>query len=200
MTRDVLTVDLGAQTWRREPLEPALLRETLGGTGLAVALLERLIAAPVDPLGPENALVFAAGPFAGTPVPAATKHAVATISPLTGRLSDGLSSSHWSAALAGLGLAALVLRGSAANWTSLAIDSDGVRFLDAAPLLGTSAAETARTLQRELGAKDWRSAALGVAGENGVRFASIENDGRQAGRGGPGAVMGAKCLKAIALR
>ncbi|MGP6157302.1 MAG: aldehyde ferredoxin oxidoreductase family protein [Vulcanimicrobiaceae bacterium] len=193
---DLLEVDLTTRRAERRPLDESL-RETLGGDGLAVALLERAIGGPLDPLGPDNPIAFAAGPFAGTQVPAANKHAVATVSPLTGRLTDGCSSSHWSAALRQLGLAALVVRGQAADWTTLLVESAGVSFRDARPLLGASAAETAARLR--VGRSRLRVAAVGVAGEHGVRFASLENDGRQAGRGGVGAVFGAKRLKAIAL-
>ncbi len=192
---DVLYVDLSRR--RAERIAPG--RGELGGAGLAVALLAEEIGGAIDPLGPENALVFAAGPFAGTTVPAGTKHAFATVSPLTGRVNDGLSSSHWSASLRKLGLAALVVRGAAADWTVLAIDDAGVRFLDGSALIGMSAAETAQQLRTVLGDRRWRSAAIGPAGERGVSFATIDNDGRQAGRGGGGAVMGAKRLKAIAL-
>ncbi len=197
---DILEVDLTRRHTTRRSLSAEVARECLGGTGLAVALLERGVAGRLDPLGPENPLVFAAGPFADTPIPAATKHAVATISPLTGRVTDGLSSSHWSAALRRLDLGAIVVRGVAAAWTVLAVDAEGVRFEDAAPLLGLSAAETARSCAERLPGDDWRTAAIGLAGERGVRYATIENDGRQAGRGGAGAVMGSKRLKAIALR
>jgi aldehyde:ferredoxin oxidoreductase len=197
-SRDLLEVDLTARRARRRPLDGEL-SQTLGGDGLAVALLERAIRGPLDPLGPENPVVFAAGPFAGTPVPAANKHAVATVSPLTRRLTDGCSSSHWSAALRRLGLAALAVRGQAADWTALAIGASGVRFLDARPLLGASAAETSARLRAGPGGAALRVAAIGPAGERGVRFAALENDGRQAGRGGVGAVLGAKRLKAIAL-
>jgi aldehyde:ferredoxin oxidoreductase len=194
---DILEVDLAARRAERRPLDDALAA-TIGGDGLAVALLEREVLGTIDPLGPENPLVFAAGPFAGTAVPAATKHAVATISPLTRRLTDGLSSSHWSGALRRLGLAALSVRGSCDDWIMLAIDDAGVRFLDAEPLLGCSAAEAAARLRSALGSA-WRVAGIGLAGERGVRFAALENDGRQAGRGGVGTVLGAKRLKAIAL-
>jgi aldehyde:ferredoxin oxidoreductase len=199
MEGDLLTIDLGTRTAARVPCPEALLADALGGDGLAVALLEREVKGPVDPLGPENPVIFAAGPFADSPVPAATKHAVATISPLTGRLGDGLSSSHWSAALRRLGLAAIVVRGACDAWTTLAVDRAGVRFSDARPLLGASPQATAARLQEALGSRKWRVAAIGAAGERGVRFASLDNDGRQAGRGGAGAVLGSKRLKAIAL-
>ena len=198
--RDVLEVDLSDCSHHRYPLADADFLETLGGVGLAVRLMTRAVAGPIDPLGPDNVVVFAAGPFASTPIPAATKHAVASISPLTGLLNEGLSSSHWSAALRRCGLAALVVRGRAHQWTTLVIDDDDVRFDDARSLLGTSAREAAKRLRDSFGDRRWRTCAIGVAGERLVRFAALENDGRQAGRGGTGAVLGSKQLKAIALR
>jgi aldehyde:ferredoxin oxidoreductase len=196
-TSDVLYVDLGARTFER--VSEHVAQAELGGASLAIALLDAEIAGPIDPLSAENALVFAPGPFAATAVPAATKHAIATVSPLTERLTDGLSSSHWSGALRRLGLAGLVIRGAASEWIALAIDRESVRFLDATELLGASPAETTKRLRTQLGDPKWRVAAIGMAGENQVRFATIDNDGRQAGRGGAGAVMGSKRLKAIAL-
>jgi aldehyde:ferredoxin oxidoreductase len=198
--RDVLEVDLGAETAVRRPLDDAVFADALGGVGLAVWLLERAITGPIDPLGPDNLVVFAAGPFGSTPVPAANKHAVATISPLTGLLNEGLSSSHWSAVLRRCGLAAIVVRGIARHWTTLIVENGGVRFADAEPLLGASARETTKRVRDLLNDRTARVCAIGVAGERGVAFATIDNDGRQAGRGGSGAVLGAKRLKAIVVR
>jgi aldehyde:ferredoxin oxidoreductase len=202
--RTVLEVDLTTRSMHRYVLGDADFADALGGVGLAVLLLERYLAAReltrVDPLGPDNAIVFAAGPFAATPVPAANKHALATLSPLTGLLNEGLSSSHWSAALRRCGLAALVVRGTAERWTTLVVDGAHVGFEDAAALVGTSAREATQALRKHRNDRTLRVCAIGSAGERGVRYAAVENDGRQAGRGGTGAVMGAKRLKAIALR
>ena len=194
---DLLSVDLTTEGVERVAFPFTPVR--LGGVSAAVEILTGAIDGPIEPLSPENVLAFAPGPFAGTAVPAATKHAVATISPLTGRLTDGLSSSHWSAALRRLGLSGLSIRGARNDWSVLAIDAEGVRFLDATALLGLTPAQTTVRLRELLGGRRWRVAAIGPAGERGVRFATIDNDGRQAGRGGAGAVMGAKRLKAIAL-
>ncbi len=199
--RDLLEIDLTARTWRRAPLADAVFADALGGVGLAVRLIDERVRGPLDPLGPDNPLVFAAGPFASTPVPAANKHALATISPLTGLLNEGLSSSHFSAVLRRCGLAALVVTGAAAAWTTVVIDGErGVRFEDAAALVGRSARETTKALREAYGDRSLRVCAIGAAGEHGVRYAAVENDGRQAGRGGTGAVFGAKRLKAVALR
>ena len=153
----------------------------------------------VDPLGAENAVIFAAGPFGGTAVPAGNKHALATLSPLTGLLNEGLSSSHWSAALRRCGLAAIVIFGAAERWTTLLIDGDRIEFEDAGKLIGLTARETTQALRAQCNDRSLRVCAIGIAGEHGVRYAAVENDGRQAGRGGTGAVMGAKRLKAIGL-
>jgi len=198
--RELLEVDLTTRTWRRGVLGDEVFADALGGVGLAVRLIDERVHGPIDPLGAENPIVFAAGPFASTPVPAANKHALATISPLTGLLNEGLSSSHFSAVLRRCGLAALVITGVAEEWTTLAIDGDQIRFEDASPLVGLSARETAKSLRAAYGDRSLRVCAIGAAGERGVRFASVENDGRQAGRGGTGAVFGAKRLKAVALR
>ncbi|HEV2738828.1 MAG TPA: aldehyde ferredoxin oxidoreductase C-terminal domain-containing protein [Candidatus Elarobacter sp.] len=198
--RELLEIDLSARTARRSALGDDVFADALGGVALAVRLIEERVRGPLDPLGASNPIVFAAGPFASTPVPAANKHALATISPLTGLLNEGLSSSHFSAVLRRCGLAAIVITGTADAWTTLAIDGDAVRFEDASALAGLSARETTKALRESYGDRSLRVCAIGVAGERGVRYAAVENDGRQAGRGGTGAVFGAKRLKAVALR
>jgi aldehyde:ferredoxin oxidoreductase len=200
---EILEVDLSTRTSRRRRLDDEDFVASLGGVGLAVRLIEQRLEgshARVDPLGPENPLVFAAGPFGSTPVPAANKHALATISPLTGFLNEGLSSSHWSAVLRRCGLAALVVEGCARDWSVLILDGSDVRIEPAGDLLGCSPRETTKRMREQLRDRTLRVCAIGIGGERGVRFASVENDGRQAGRGGSGAVMGSKRLKAIALR
>jgi len=198
--RDLLEVDLSTRTSRRTALSDDVFADALGGVALAVRLIEERVRGPLDPFGADNPIVFAAGPFASTPVPAANKHALATISPLTGLLNEGLSSSHFSAVLRRCGLAAIVVTGVADEWTTLAIDGDAVRFEGASRLAGLSARETTKALRESYGDRSLRVCAIGVAGERGVRYAAVENDGRQAGRGGTGAVFGAKRLKAVALR
>ncbi len=198
--RDLLEIDLTQRTWRRRALADEVFADALGGVGLAVRLLDERVRGPLNPLGPENPIVFAAGPFASTPVPAANKHALATISPLTGLLNEGLSSSHFSAVLRRCGLAAIVIVGAADAWTAVAIDGDQVRFEDASAFAGMSARETTKAIRDAYGDRSVRVCAIGAAGERGVRFAAVENDGRQAGRGGTGAVFGAKRLKAVVLR
>src|ERR1035437_8006676 len=179
--RDLMEIDLGARTWRRTALDDEVFADALGGVGLAVRLIDERVRGPLDPLGPQNPIVFAAGPFASTSVPAANKHALATISPLTGFLNEGLSSSHFSAVLRRCGLAAIVITGEAQAWTTIAIDGDEVRFEDATALRGQSARETTKSLRDAYGDRSLRVCAIGAAGERGVRYAAVENDGRQAG-------------------
>jgi len=171
-------------------LPEEVLRRYLGGVGLGAWLLFREAPAGVDPLAPEAPLIFSFSPLIGTPMTTSAKLAVVAKSPLTGMISDGLSGSHFAIAGKRMGVDAIVLVGRCSEPSELV---DGV--LRPTALWGCSAEETEREL-----AQYGRVAAIGVAGENGVRYATISNDGRHAGRGGMGAVMGAKRLKAIVVR
>src|SRR5579875_1940739 len=155
---------------------------------------------PARAAEPAEPARFRRGSVCRDPRPGCNKHALATISPLTGLLNEGLSSSHWSVALRRCGLAALIVTGIAREWSTLVVDDGEVRIEPAGELIGASPRETTKRLRERLGDRTLRICAIGIAGERGVRFASVENDGRQAGRGGSGAVMGSKRLKAIALR
>ncbi len=200
-TGKVLHVDLSARRSSVQELAPQVLSKFLGGVGLATRLLYDNTPAGADPLGEENAITFATSAFAGTIVPVGTKHGVATKSPLTGFLGDCLASSYWSHTLKRAGYDGIVIKGRAEKPTYLFVDDDVVQFRDASHLLGKGCFETEEAIRAELGDESVRVAAIGPAGEKMVRFACIGNDrGRQAGRTGPGAVMGAKNLKAIALR
>ena len=194
-----LRVDLTGRCAEVQPIDPRVLRQFVGGVGLATYLLNALCPPGADPLGPANPLIFAASPFIGTGITTAAKLAVATRSPQTGMIGDSLSSSYLAISLKRTGHDALVLLGRADEPTLLVVDDDRVRFEPADDLLGLDPAATAASVRARLGA-DYRVAAIGRAGERGVRYASIVNDGRLAGRTGGGAVMGAKNLKAIAVR
>ncbi len=195
-----LVVDLTTQTTSRESLPESALRKFIGGTGLAAYLLYRHCPAGADPLGPENPLIFACSPLVGSRLTTSAKFAVAAKSPLTGMIGDSLSSSFLAIELKRAGCDALVIKGKSERMTLLAIEDGDVRFLNAAHLVGLSTFDTEQAVRNELGRR-FRVACIGPAGENGVRFASIANDGgRQAGRTGTGAVMGSKNLKAIAVR
>ena len=194
-----LVADVTDGTSEVLPLPDDILRAYIGGAGLGVWLLHRLAPAKADPLGPAAPLAFVFSPLVGTPLTTSAKFAVVAKSPLTGMLTDALASSQFAIAGKLTGHDAIVIRGRAAKPSALLIDGDGARLIDAAHLSGMSAAEADAKLRAELG-RGWRVAAIGPAGERGVRYATISHDGRHAGRGGLGAVMGAKNLKAIAVR
>ncbi len=186
-----LRVDLAAGTQERVAIPEPVSRRVLGGVGLGAWLLTREAPPGVDPLAPEAPLCFCFSPLVGTALTTSAKFAVVAKSPLTGFLCDALSSSHFAIAGKAMGVDALVFRGRAAVHSLWCADTG----LEATDLWGTSAADAERAL-----AGRGRVAAIGTAGEQQVRFATISNEGRHAGRGGLGAVMGAKRLKAIAVR
>jgi aldehyde:ferredoxin oxidoreductase len=194
-----LVVDVTDATSTTLPLPEHILRSYIGGAGLGAWLLYRLGPAGADPLGPDAPLAFIFSPLVGTPLTTSAKFAVVAKSPLTGLLTDALASSQFAIAGKLTGHDAIVVRGKAKEPSVLLIDGDGIRLRAAAGLAGRTAEETDRQLRDELG-RGWRIAAIGPAGERGVRYATISHDGRHAGRGGLGAVMGAKNLKAIAVR
>ena len=196
----VMLIELGEQSIRWEPLDETVLRRFLGGTGLGAYLLYTYSPPGVDPLSPENPLIFVTSPLVGSRLTTSSKFAVVTKSPLTGFIGDSLSSSFLATELKKTGFDAIVVTGRSPSPTMLAITDDSVKFLDASHLLGMSTSKTEEAVKAQLGGM-YRVASIGPAGENLVRFASIANDGgRQAGRTGPGAVMGSKNLKAIAVR
>jgi aldehyde:ferredoxin oxidoreductase len=194
-----LVVDAGQASAAALPLPDELLRAYIGGAGLAAWLMHRLGPPGVDPLAPEAPLAFVFSPLVGTPLTTSAKFAVVAKSPLTGMLNDALASSQFAMAGKLTGHDAIVVRGACPRLSVLLVDDDGVRVIDAAELSGLPAAEAEARLRASLG-RGWRVAAIGPAGERGVRYATISHDGRHAGRGGLGAVMGAKRLKAIAVR
>jgi aldehyde:ferredoxin oxidoreductase len=194
-----LVVDLDDGGSTALPHGDATLRATLGGVGLGAHLLSELAPAGVEPLAPEAPIAFVFSPLVGTPLTTSAKFAVVAKSPLTERLNDALASSHFAIAGKGTGNDAIVVRGARATPSALVIDGDGARIIDAGHLWGLTAADAEERLREQLGPA-YRIAAIGPAGEQLVRYATVSHDGRHAGRGGLGAVLGAKRLKAVAVR
>ena len=195
----LLHIDLTTGQSRWAEIAESRLRLFLGGIGLGASLIYDYAPAGVDPLAPANPLIFTSAPLVGTGLTTTAKYAVVTKSPLTGFIADSLSSSHFAIELKRVGIDALVITGKAAQWSYLLINNDQIEIRDADHLRGMSPANIELRLRTELKIASVRVAAIGKAGENLVRFATISNEGRHAGRGGVGAVMGAKHLKAIAL-
>jgi aldehyde:ferredoxin oxidoreductase len=181
------------------PLDDQVLRSYLGGAGLGTWLMHRLAPPMVDPLGPQAPLAFVFSPLVGTPLTTSAKFAVVAKSPLTGMLNDALASSQFAISGKLSGNDAIVVTGRAAVPSVLLVDGAGARLVEAGDTWGRPAAEAEEMLRERLG-RGWRIAAIGPAGERGVRYATISHDGRHAGRGGLGAVLGAKNIKAVAVR
>ena len=180
-------------------LDDAVLRAYLGGVGLGTWLLHRLAPTGVDPLAPAAPLAFVFSPLVGTPLTTSAKFAVVAKSPLTGLLTDALASSRFAIAGKLTGNDAIVVRGRAAQLSVLLVDGEGARLEAAPELAGLPAAEAEAAVRERFG-RGWQTAAIGPAGERGVRYATVSHDGRHAGRGGLGAVLGAKNLKAVLVR
>ena len=194
-----LIVDVSGPDVRTLPLDERVLRAYLGGVGLGAWLLYRLAPPRVDPLSAQAPLAFVFSPLVGTPLTTSAKFAVIAKSPLTGMLNDALASSQFAISGKLTGHDAIVLTGRATTPSVLLVDGQGARLIAAGDSWGLPAAEAEAMLKRKLG-RGWRIAAIGPAGERGVRYATISHDGRHAGRGGLGAVLGAKNIKAVAVR
>jgi aldehyde:ferredoxin oxidoreductase len=175
------------------------LRRFIGGVGLGTWLLHREAPPGIDPLNPTAPIIFAFSPLVGTPLTTSAKFAVVAKSPLTGRLNDALSSSHFALAGKRTGADALVLVGRADRPSVLLIDDGQVRVEPAADVWGTRTDEATEILKHRYG-PDFQAAVIGPAGERLVKFATLSHNNRHAGRGGLGAVLGSKNLKAVLVR
>jgi aldehyde:ferredoxin oxidoreductase len=195
----LLHIDLNDGTASRRDLDESRLRAFLGGIGLGTSLLYEFAPSGVEPFSPANPLIFTSAPLVGTGVTTTAKFAVVTKSPLTGFIADSLSSSFFALELKRVGIDGLVITGRASSMVYVFIHNDAVEIRQAGHLAGKDPRETEALIRAELVPSVVRVAAIGKAGENLVRFATISNEGRHAGRGGVGAVMGSKNLKAIAV-
>ncbi len=196
----LLYIDLTTRNTCWRDLEEPRLRAFLGGIGLGTSLLYDFAPPGIDPFSPGNPLIFTTAPLVDTGLTTTSKYAVVTKSPLTGFIADSLSSSFFALELKRTGLDALVITGRASSQVYIFINNQEVEVREAEQLWGKSPSEVEALIRFELNDAGVRVAAIGQAGENRVRFATISNEGRHAGRGGVGAVMGSKNLKAIAVR
>ena len=195
----VLDIDLTHGTAQRRALDARILRQYLGGSGLGVRLLLERGGAETDALAPEASLAFVFSPLVGSPLTTSAKFAVVSKSPLTGRINDSLSSSHFALAGKRTGVDAIVISGRAAEPSIIVIDDEQTRIEPAGDLWGLQCPAAEAALRSRLG-NAYHVATIGPAGEQQVRYATVSHDGRHAGRGGSGAVLGAKNIKAIAVR
>jgi aldehyde:ferredoxin oxidoreductase len=194
-----LVIDLTTGHSSVATIEESVLRSHIGGAGLGAWLMHEHCPPGADALAPEAPLIFVFSPLVGTPLTTSAKFAVVAKSPLTGRLTDALASSHFAIAGKLTGHDAIVLRGCCSEPSVLMIDGSSVRLAPAGDLWGLAAADAEAELRRRTGPA-WRVAAIGPAGERVVRYATLSHDGRHAGRGGLGAVLGSKWCKAVMVR
>jgi aldehyde:ferredoxin oxidoreductase len=199
-TGKVLRVDLKNLSSSVEDLDHKTATDYIGGLGLGVKYLYDEMDPAVDALSPENKLLFVTGPLTGTGAPAGNRYVVVTKSPLTGGIANATAAGDFATALKYAGYDMAIFEGKAAKPVYVYIDDDQVSFRDARELWGMATGETEQAVIAAT-APDAKVSCIGPAGESLVRFACVMNDmGRAAGRSGVGAVMGAKNLKAIAVR
>lgn len=194
-------IDLSREKPVKEHLKEDFLKSYLGGRGINVRTLYDMVGRNLDPLSPENPLIFGTGPVTGTLFPSNGRHNVTSKSPLTGILGDSNSGGFWGPELKFAGYDQIVVMDRARKPVYIWIDDDEVQIRDASNLWGETTWETDRLIKEELGDEAIQIACIGQGGENLVRYAAIMNNlARAAGRTGMGAVMGSKNVKAIAVR
>lgn len=192
----ILRVDLASGAVETTHLPADVMPLILGGKGLGAWLLYHEQPAGVEPLSPENYLIFHNGPLTGTSAPTAGRFGCTTRSPATGTYSDSYCGGYWGQMLKYAGYDALVLSGSASEPMLLVISDDQVEIRPAGHLWGLNITEATERLGEEFGL-DWQSLVIGPPGEAQRNIAGIFNETRALARGGVGAVMGSKLLKAI---
>ncbi len=197
----IMRVNLSETTISVETPDDGFYRKYLGGVGFVSYFVPREIDQGIDPLGPDNKLVFALGPLTGIPLSGSGRNCVGAKSPLTGGIAKSEAGEFWGAELKRAGYDALVIEGKSDKPVYIWIHDGEASIRDATHLWGKTGKETQQSIRSELGDKLIRVALIGPAGENLVRFACIMHGLYDAaGRGGLGAVMGTKNLKAIAVR
>jgi aldehyde:ferredoxin oxidoreductase len=196
----LLLIDLTLGKHKVEVLNFSYAKKYIGGKGLAGRYLFDLLKPGINPLSPENPLIIMTGPLTGTAAPAAAKYCVVTKSPLTGIWLDSHAGGYFGPELKFAGFDGLIILGRASRPTFIYIDSGAVEFRDASGLWGRTTSETDRIIKEELGDETVKVMCIGPAGEKLAKIAIISSCGRHHGRGGGGAVMGSKNLKAIAVR
>jgi benzoyl-CoA reductase subunit BamB len=195
-----LEIDLSRGSIERVETDPKLTELYLGGLGTNAKLLWDRVPPEVDPFSPENLLIFGTGLLCGTPAPGCNRTIVSTISPQTLLMAFSMMGGFWAPELKYAGYDKVILRGKSPDLVYVWINNDRVEIRDAAHLQGKGAIETAELIRQELDEPRAQVAAIGLAGENRVYFASIEQGHSSSSRGGIGAVMGDKGVKAVAVR
>jgi benzoyl-CoA reductase subunit BamB len=195
-----LEIDLSKGSIERIESDPELTEHYLGGLGTNAKILWDRVPPEVEPFSPENLLIFSAGLLCGTPAIGCNRTIVSTISPQTKLMAFSMMGGFWAPEFKYAGYDRVILRGKSPDLVYLWIKNDKVEIRDASHLKGLGATETAELIRQELNEPKAQVASIGMAGENRVYFASIEQGRASASRLGIGAVMGDKGVKAIAVR
>lgn len=196
-TGNRLDIDLTKQTYVISQISEEVLERYVGGKGLAAHILYTELKADIDPISPDNLLIFATGPLTGTLAPLSGRMIVATKSPQTGIWVDSNAGGFFGPELKKAGYDIVVMKGKAKSPITVLIENGEVHFHSAAELWGLDAEETHKQLKAQHGGEDYRVACIGPAGEKLVPMSAIISEMRAFGRAGVGAVMGSKNLKAI---
>jgi len=196
----ILHVDLTAEKVREEPLSQERVKKLMGGRGVNAALLFELTKPGIDPLGEENILLFGTGALSGTCAPSSGRMTITAKGPATNLYLKSSVGGHFAPELKFAGYDYLVIHGKARRPVYLWIQDEKVTIRDASHLWGKDVPDTEELIQEELKNDRVETAGIGPAGENLVKFAAIMIGHNSAGRGGLGAVMGAKKLKAVAVQ
>lgn len=196
----LLRINLTTQSFEDESISVEDLDLFWGGRGLGAALLYRELSPKIDPLSPENPIIFSTGPFCSTNVPGSNRILLHTKSPLTNLYLFSISGGRFGADFKSTGYDAMIIQGKSKGLIYLLIDGGKVFFKDASHLWGLDTEKTQELIRSENHDPELGITCIGPAGENGVLYSCLINERRALGRGGAGAIMGSKKLKAIAVR
>jgi len=197
----ILRANLSERSVSIEEIDELFCRRYLGGAGFVTYFQWKELKQGIDPLGPDNKLIFAVGPVTGTSVPGSGRHCMGAKSPLTGGYAKSESGGFWGVELKRAGYDGIIIEGKAGKPVYLWIHDGEASIRDASHFWGHNTKEVQEGISAELGDNRIRVAAIGPGGEHLVRYACVMNELKDAaGRGGMGAVMGSKNLKAIAVR
>ena len=200
-TGKILRVNLSNEKISSETIKESFYRRYFGGRGLISYYLLKELKPRIDPLRPENKLIFACGPVTGAPVSGSGRNSVGAKSPLTGAYGEAEAGGFWGAELKQAGFDAIIFEGKASSPVYLWIKDQKVELRDASRLWGLEIKKSQETIRSDLGDNRVKVAQIGPGGEKLVRYASVVNDlNHVAGRCGMGAVMGSKNLKAVAVK
>ena len=193
----ILRVNLTEGKVAKEPTSSEVARDFIGGRGFGIYFLYKEVPQGIDPLGPENKLIISPGPLSGMLAVGGGKCDWTTKAPLTGGYASASMGGHFTAELRYAGLDSIILEGISPKPVYLFIDNDKIELRDASEYWGKGTISVEKMMKDKFG-EEYQIAVIGPGGENLVSYAHINHDfGRQAGRGGVGAVMGSKKLKAI---